>query len=91
MGGGYVWACKNYDGDVQSDTVAQLRFARPDDGDARATSDGGGRGRGRARHRDRHFRQHQQGAAHLHEPDRVDLRLDARPGRCGRMDSTPEG
>ena len=21
--GGYVWACKNYDGDVQSDTVAQ--------------------------------------------------------------------
>ncbi|HKN46226.1 MAG TPA: NADP-dependent isocitrate dehydrogenase, partial [Propionibacteriaceae bacterium] len=22
-GGGYLWACKNYDGDVQSDTVAQ--------------------------------------------------------------------
>ncbi len=22
-GGGYVWACKNYDGDVQSDIVAQ--------------------------------------------------------------------
>ena len=21
--GGYVWACKNYDGDVQSDTLAQ--------------------------------------------------------------------
>ena len=21
--GGYVWACKNYDGDVQSDCVAQ--------------------------------------------------------------------
>ena len=21
--GGYVWACKNYDGDVQSDVVAQ--------------------------------------------------------------------
>jgi isocitrate dehydrogenase len=21
--GGFVWACKNYDGDVQSDTVAQ--------------------------------------------------------------------
>ena len=21
--GGYVWACKNYDGDVQSDSVAQ--------------------------------------------------------------------
>ena len=23
--GGFVWACKNYDGDVQSDTVAQGR------------------------------------------------------------------
>jgi isocitrate dehydrogenase len=23
MPGGFVWACKNYDGDVQSDTVAQ--------------------------------------------------------------------
>jgi hypothetical protein len=23
MEGGYVWACKNYDGDVQSDIVAQ--------------------------------------------------------------------
>jgi isocitrate dehydrogenase len=21
--GGFVWACKNYDGDVQSDTLAQ--------------------------------------------------------------------
>ena len=21
--GGFVWACKNYDGDVQSDTIAQ--------------------------------------------------------------------
>ena len=24
--GGYVWACKNYDGDVQSDCLAQGRF-----------------------------------------------------------------
>ena len=24
--GGFVWACKNYDGDVQSDSVAQGRF-----------------------------------------------------------------
>ena len=24
--GGYVWACKNYDGDVQSDSVAQGIF-----------------------------------------------------------------
>lgn len=24
--GGFVWACKNYDGDVQSDCVAQGKF-----------------------------------------------------------------
>ena len=24
--GGFVWACKNYDGDVQSDSVAQGMF-----------------------------------------------------------------
>ena len=24
--GGFVWACKNYDGDVQSDSVAQGKF-----------------------------------------------------------------
>jgi len=27
--GGYVWACKNYDGDVQSDTVARTRSGSP--------------------------------------------------------------
>ena len=29
--GGFVWACKNYDGDVQSDSVAQgkLFFSLP--------------------------------------------------------------
>ena len=26
--GGFVWACKNYDGDVQSDSVAQGRLRR---------------------------------------------------------------
>lgn len=24
--GGFVWACKNYDGDVQSDIIAQVRL-----------------------------------------------------------------
>lgn len=24
--GGFVWACKNYDGDVQSDIVAQGKY-----------------------------------------------------------------
>ena len=27
--GGFIWACKNYDGDVQSDSVAQGKAARP--------------------------------------------------------------
>lgn len=27
--GGFVWACKNYDGDVQSDTLAQVRHVTP--------------------------------------------------------------
>ena len=49
--GGYVWACKNYDGDVQSDTVAQgfgslgLMTSRADDAGRQDR-----RGRGRARH-----------------------------------------
>ena len=50
--GGYLWACKNYDGDVQSDTVAQgygslgLMTQRAD-----VAGRQDGRGRGRARHR----------------------------------------
>jgi len=27
--GGFVWACKNYDGDVQSDIVAQGNLFSP--------------------------------------------------------------
>ena len=51
--GGYVWACKNYDGDVQSDTVAQgfgslgLMTQRADDP---RRQDRRGRGRPRNRH-----------------------------------------
>ena len=82
--GGIVWACKNYDGDVESDIVAQgfgslglmtsvlMTPGRPD-----------GRGRGRARHRDPALPPAPAGQADLDEPDRVDLRLDpgARPPR----------
>ena len=31
--GAFVWACKNYDGDVQSDCVAQGRFVLIEDMD----------------------------------------------------------
>ena len=79
--GGYVWACKNYDGDVQSDTVAQgfgslglmtsvlMTRGRQD-----------GRGRGGARHRHPSLPTAPGGQADVDESDRVDLRLDARPG-----------
>ncbi len=77
--GGYVWACKNYDGDVQSDTVAQgfgslgLMTSRADD--ARRQD---GRGRGRARHGDAPLPRAPEGQADVDQPDRVDLRVDAR-------------
>ena len=80
--GGYVWACKNYDGDVQSDTVAQgfgslgLMTSR-----ARHARRQGRRGRGGARHRDAPLPPAPAGQAHLDEPDRLDLRVDARPRR----------
>ncbi|MBK5250165.1 MAG: NADP-dependent isocitrate dehydrogenase, partial [Actinomycetales bacterium] len=60
--GGYVWACKNYDGDVQSDTVAQgygslglmtSILLTPDGKTALAEAAHGTV--------TRHFRQHQQG------------------------------
>ena len=78
--GGYVWACKNYDGDVQSDTVAQgfgslglmtsvlMTPGRQD-----------GRGRGRARHRHPALPPAPAGQADLDQPDRLDLRLDPGP------------
>ncbi len=80
--GGYVWACKNYDGDVQSDTVAQgfgslglmtsvlMTPGRQDR-----------RGRGRARHRDAPLPRTSEGQGDLDQLDRLDLRLDARPRR----------
>jgi isocitrate dehydrogenase len=62
--GGYVWACKNYDGDVQSDTVAQgfgslglmtSQLMTPDGKIVEAEAAHGTV--------TRHFRQHQKGEA----------------------------
>ena len=89
--GGYVWACKNYDGDVQSDTVAQgfgslgLMTQRADD--ARRQDR---RGRGRARHRHPPLPPAPAGQADLDQPDRLDLRLDAR-ARAPRADGRHAG
>ncbi len=78
--GGYVWACKNYDGDVQSDTVAQgfgslglmtSVLMTPDGQTVEAEAAHGTV--------TRHYRQHQQGKRDLDQLHRLDLRLDARP------------
>ncbi len=78
--GELVWACKNYDGDVQSDSVAQgFRLARPDDlGAADAGRQDRG-SRGCARHGDAPLSRAPEGQADLDQPDRLDLRLDAGP------------
>ena len=78
--GGYVWACKNYDGDVQSDTVAQgfgslglmtSVLMTPDGKVVEAEAAHGTV--------TRHYREHQKGERDLDQLDRLDLRLDARP------------
>ena len=77
--GGYLWACKNYDGDVQSDTVAQgygslglmtSVLMSPDGKTVEAEAAHGTV--------TRHYRLHQQGKPTSHQPHRLDLRLDAR-------------
>ena len=79
--GGFVWACKNYDGDVQSDHGGPgLRLARPDDlgADHPGRQDHGGRGR--PRHRHPPLPPAPARREHLDQLDRLDLRLDAGPG-----------
>jgi hypothetical protein len=87
--GGYVWACKNYDGDVQSDTVAQgfgslglmtSVLMTPDGQTVEAEAAHGTV--------TRHYRQHQAGQGDLDQLHRLDLRLDRRfeaPRQAGRQ------
>ena len=79
--GGYVWACKNYDGDVQSDIVAQGFGSLGLMTTVLMSPDGqhGGE-RGGARHGDAALPRAPEGPRDQHQPDRLDLRLDARPG-----------
>ena len=81
--GGYVWACKNYDGDVQSDTVAQ-GFGSLGLMTSVLMSPDGKTVEAEAAHGTvtRHYRRHQQGEPDLDQPDRLDLRLDPRARRA---------
>jgi isocitrate dehydrogenase len=89
--GGYVWACKNYDGDVQSDTVAQgfgslglmtSVLMTPDGTTVEAEAAHGTV--------TRHFRQHQQGQPTSTNPIASIFAWTRALSHRGRMDGTPE-
>jgi isocitrate dehydrogenase len=88
--GGYVWACKNYDGDVQSDTVAQGFGSLGLMTSVLMTADGK-TVEAEAAHGTvtRHFRQHQQGNATSTNPIASIFAWTRALGARGRMDSTP--
>ncbi|MDX6671970.1 MAG: isocitrate dehydrogenase [Solirubrobacteraceae bacterium] len=88
--GGYVWACKNYDGDVQSDTVAQgfgslglmtSVLMTPDGKTVEAEAAHGTV--------TRHFRQHQQGKPTSTNPIASIFAWTRALAARGRMDDTP--
>ena len=89
--GGYVWACKNYDGDVQSDTVAQgfgslglmtSVLMTPDGKTVEAEAAHGTV--------TRHFRLHQKGEPTSTNPIASIFAWTRAIGARGRMDETPE-
>jgi isocitrate dehydrogenase len=88
--GGYVWACKNYDGDVQSDTVAQgfgslglmtSVLMTPDGKTVEAEAAHGTV--------TRHYRQHQQGKPTSTNPIASIFAWTRALAARGRMDETP--
>jgi isocitrate dehydrogenase len=89
--GGYVWACKNYDGDVQSDTVAQGFGSLGLMTSVLMTSDGK-TVEAEAAHGTvtRHFRQHQQGKPTSTNPIASIFAWTRGLAARGRMDSTLE-
>ncbi len=89
--GGYVWACKNYDGDVQSDTVAQGFGSLGLMTSVLMTADGK-TVEAEAAHGTvtRHFRQHQEGKPTSTNPIASIFAWTRGLSARGRMDSTPE-
>ncbi len=89
--GGYVWACKNYDGDVQSDTVAQgfgslglmtSVLMTPDGKTVEAEAAHGTV--------TRHYRQHQQGKPTSTNPIASIFAWTGGLKHRGKLDGTPE-
>jgi isocitrate dehydrogenase len=89
--GGYVWACKNYDGDVQSDTVAQgfgslglmtSVLMTPDGQTVEAEAAHGTV--------TRHFREHQKGNPTSTNPIASIFAWTGGLKHRGKLDNTPE-
>ncbi len=89
--GGYVWACKNYDGDVQSDTVAQ-GFGSLGLMTSVLMSPDGRTVEAEAAHGTvtRHFRQHQQGNPTSTNPIASIFAWTRGLAARGRIDETAE-
>lgn len=89
--GGYVWACKNYDGDVQSDTVAQGYGSLGLMTSVLMTPDGK-TVEAEAAHGTvtRHFRQHQQGKPTSTNPIASIYAWTGGLAHRGKLDGTPE-
>jgi isocitrate dehydrogenase len=89
--GGYVWACKNYDGDVQSDTVAQ-GFGSLGLMTSVLMSPDGKTVEAEAAHGTvtRHFRQHQEGNPTSTNPIASIFAWTRGLAARGRLDETPE-
>lgn len=89
--GGYVWACKNYDGDVQSDTVAQGFGSLGLMTSVLMTPDGK-TVESEAAHGTvtRHYRQHQQGKPTSTNPIASIFAWTQGLAHRGKLDGTPE-
>ncbi|HJU98089.1 MAG TPA: NADP-dependent isocitrate dehydrogenase, partial [Jiangellaceae bacterium] len=88
--GGYVWACKNYDGDVQSDTVAQGFGSLGLMTSVLMTSDGKVEAEAAHGTVTRHFRQHQQGKPTSTNPIASIFAWTRGLEHRGKLDHTPE-
>ncbi|MGW3939907.1 NADP-dependent isocitrate dehydrogenase [Streptomyces phaeochromogenes] len=89
--GGYLWACKNYDGDVQSDTVAQ-GFGSLGLMTSVLMSPDGRTVEAEAAHGTvtRHYRRHQAGVATSTNPIASIFAWTRGLAHRGRLDSTPD-
>jgi len=88
--GGYVWACKNYDGDVQSDTVAQGFGSLGLMTSVLMTPDGTIEAEAAHGTVTRHYRQHQQGKPTSTNPIASIFAWTRGLEHRGKLDNTPE-